>query len=343
MSVLLEQAESLIATRTTYLPTSLRILSIGALETTYAALEGLFTSRKTAQRINDLTTANPGQGRGVIVTGGNAGIGYETAKALAGSGWKVVIGCRSTEKGQKAIQEIQKATGNEHVVFFSLDLGDLASVREFVDRVGDLGWGFSLLINNAGIMDIPYTLDNKQIEGHFSTNHLGHFLLTHLLLPNLKQNTPSRIVNLTSCAHYATNSISYSTVTSNPSSKQSPLGYYSHSKFANILFTKSLAQQLKSTGVVSYSVHPGIIPTDLYAQNKLNYSVMGLWKSLLPTPFDGCSTVLVAALDKKLEGDDTSGAYLAQGRLWKEASGANNEEEAKRLWNWSVDVCGIKC
>lgn len=125
-------------------------------------------------------------------------------------------------------------------------------------------------------------------------------------------------------------------------SKETPLGYYSISKFANILFTKHLSRLLLGSNVVTYAVHPGIIPTTIYDTSYLGTALTVLFRRFLPTARDGTITTLIAALGKEFENEELSGAYIAQGRVWKESKSAGDEEETRRLWDWSMDVCGLK-
>ena len=134
----------------------------------------------------------------MIVTGANAGIGLETAADLAGRGAKVIMACRSVERGEKAAVEARKRSGNEDVVFSQLDLASLESVRQFAERTLREEPQIDVLINNAGVClpEISRTVDGNEI--HFAVNHLGHFLLTNLLLERIKESTTPRIVIVSS-------------------------------------------------------------------------------------------------------------------------------------------------
>jgi len=141
-------------------------------------------------------------GKIFIVTGGNVGCGYETARALVRLGGHVIIGTRNKEKGEKAVESIKKDTGSEKIENMQLDLADLNSVRSFAQEFLKKNLPLHVLINNAGIMMVPFS---KTVDGHenqFGSNHIGHFLLTNLLLDVIIKSAPSRIINLTSGAHY---------------------------------------------------------------------------------------------------------------------------------------------
>lgn len=140
-------------------------------------------------------------GKTVVITGGNTGIGKETAKELAVRGGRVIIACRDTVKSAAAVAEIRTATGNEEVFFKKLDLASVDSIRQFAREIVREENRLDILILNAGVMFTPYMLTKEGFEFQFGVNHLGHFLLTHLLLHRLKESTPSRVVVVSSIAH----------------------------------------------------------------------------------------------------------------------------------------------
>ncbi|KAJ3178252.1 hypothetical protein HDU85_005249 [Gaertneriomyces sp. JEL0708] len=338
MSSILESVEVGIS-KATLLPQFVRVGGVGAAEWTYAAAQGLFTSRKTNERIENLIQTNHDMdtrpNRWAVVTGGNNGIGLETCRALAKGGWGVILGSRTKGRGDAAVEDIKQTTGNQNVECYLLDLVNFDSVKSFASQVQQKNVGVQLLINNAGIMDTPFHLDSaKQIEQQMSTNHLGHFYLTHLLLPLLKSSAPSRIINLSSCAHYGADRIDYESLQNQK--RYNRIGNYGISKLANVLFTKRLAKLLKDTGVKAYSVHPGVIPTGLYAHRRGSSAAMNMFKKVLPNTVDGSYTTLVAALGQEEE----NGSYFAQGRKWREGAGVTEEEEEK-LWDFSLEVCKI--
>ncbi|KAK9409815.1 retinol dehydrogenase 12-like [Crotalus adamanteus] len=169
-------------------------------------------------------------------------------------GAKVILACRDMAKAEKAAHEIRIKTGNQGVIAKKLDLADTKSIREFASNFLKEEKELHILVNNAGVMMCPYSKTADGFEMHFGVNHLGHFLLTFLLIERLKQSAPARIINVASVAHHM-GSIHFNNL-------QSERFYfrglaYSHSKLANILFTRELARHLQGTGVTVNALHPG--------------------------------------------------------------------------------------
>ena len=199
-------------------------------------------------------------GKTAIITGANTGIGLETAVDLAKRGARVILACRSVEKGEAAVQTVKERSGNNDVVFSKLDLVSLQSVSDFCTRILAEERHIDLLINNAGVMMPPYTTTEDGFELQIGVNHLAHFLLTNLLLERLKEAPSARIVNVSSLAHIG-GRINFNDLQSKKS--YSALLAYGQSKLANILFTRSLAKRLKGSNVTTYCLHPGLVRTEL--------------------------------------------------------------------------------
>ena len=200
-------------------------------------------------------------GKTVIITGANTGIGLETAVDLAKRNGRVILACRSVERGEKAAVEVRKRSGNDNVVFRQLDLASLDSVRKFSDKILEEEPRIDILINNAGVMAFPErTLTQDGFEMQFAVNHLGHFLLTNLLLDRIKEAPSARIVILSSSAHQR-GKIDFDNLNSERS--YSPMTVYGTSKLANILFSRSLMKRLEGTRVTANALHPGVIMTEL--------------------------------------------------------------------------------
>ena len=195
-------------------------------------------------------------GKTAIITGANTGIGLETAIDFAKRGCRVILACRSVERGLAAVDEVKKRANSEDVVFVQLDLASLQSVHDFSTKILEEEAHIDLLINNAGVMVPPYTLTKDGFELQFGVNHLGHFLLTNLLLERIKESPSARIVNVSSLVHQW-GKINFDDLKSEHS--YNALGAYSQSKLANVLFTRQLAKHLKGTSVTTYSLHPGVI------------------------------------------------------------------------------------
>ena len=200
-------------------------------------------------------------GKTVIITGANTGIGKETAIDLAKRKAHVVMACRSVERGQKAAAEVRKASGSSSVEFRHLDLSSFSSVRQFAEEVLRDFPQIDVLINNAGIMRCPKWKTVDGFEMQFGVNHLGHFLLTNLLLERIKEAPAARIVNVASLAYKYVQGLNFDDL--NSEEDYSPRIAYCRSKLANILFTQALAKRLVGTKVTTNSLHPGVIWTEL--------------------------------------------------------------------------------
>jgi NAD(P)-dependent dehydrogenase (short-subunit alcohol dehydrogenase family) len=218
-------------------------MAFGHDTTTKEVLEGIDLSGKTA-----------------LVTGASGGLGAETARALASAGAFVTLAVRNVPKGEEVAQSIRDSTGAQ-VDVVELHLDALASVRDCAQ-----GWlashgALNLLINNAGVMACPLARIGEGWESQFATNHLGHFLLTMLLLPALKDGAPARIVNLSSGAHRFSG-VDFDDIHFN-NREYNKFAAYGQSKTANVLFAVELGKRLAGTGVTINAVHPGVIMTDL--------------------------------------------------------------------------------
>ena len=208
-------------------------------------------------------------GKTVIITGANTGIGLETAVDLAKRNARVILACRSVERGETAAVEVRKRSGNDNAVFVQLDLASLDSVREFAAKILEEEPRIDILINNAGVMAIPNrSLTQDGFEMQFGTNHLGHFLLTNLLLDRIKEAPSARIVNVSSSGHQRAR-INFNDL--NLERSYGAFEAYAQSKLANILFTRKLTKELQGTGVTVNAVHPGLIYTNIF-RHYLNLS-----------------------------------------------------------------------
>ena len=197
----------------------------------------------------------------VIITGANTGIGKETAIDLAKRNARVILACRSQEKGKKAEVDVRRESGNNDVHFRQLDLSSFTSIRKFAKEVLEEESRVDILINNAAVAVCPYMKTEDGFETQFGVNHLGHFLLTNLLLDKIKQAPEGRIVNVSSIAHTWCGPLDLDTI--NSEEKYSTLDAYNKSKLANVLFTKQLAKRLEGTNVTTNCLHPGGVDTEL--------------------------------------------------------------------------------
>lgn len=195
-----------------------------------------------------------------VLTGANTGIGRHIAVALAETGTRLVLAGRSRARTEPVLREVERLAGS--VSFVELDLASLASVRRAAAEILELAPAPDLLINNAGLAGFR-GLTADGFELHFGINHLGHFLLTTLLLDAIQRAAPARIVTVASGAHYRAPGIDFAAVRS---ATRSLTGYpeYAVSKLANVLFSDELGRRLEGTGVTTYAVHPGTVATDIW-------------------------------------------------------------------------------
>jgi len=278
-------------------------------------------------------------GKIAIITGANTGIGYETALDFAKRGATVILACRDLKRAQNAADKIIEQTNNNKIEVEHLDLADLDSVREFSKRMNSKLNRLDLLINNAGIMMCPNWRTKQGFEMQFGTNHLGHFLLTNLLLDLLKKTNKSRVVNVSSLAH-TFNDINWQDI--NWDKSYNAIKAYGQSKLANILFTTELAKRLQGTSVTTYSLHPGTVKTELLrnAGEGLTFLVPiflkivhPIWCIISKTSAEGAQTTIHCAVsDDVLE---YSGSYFSDCRRKIPSKNARNEENATKLWNLS--------
>lgn len=239
-------------------------------------------------------------GKVVIITGCNTGIGKETARDLARRGASVYMACRDQVKCEIARQEIIKETENLNVFNRSLDLSSLDSIRRFVAEFKKEEPRLDVLINNAGVMMCPKMLTKDGFEMQLGTNHMGHFLLTNLLLDQLKKAAPSRIINLSSLAHIG-GKLNKEDLNSDQS--YNDVMAYCQSKLANVLFTRELAKRLEGSQVTVNCLHPGAVNTDLLRH--VNPILRTIATPFLPyffkTPKSGAQTSIRLAVDPELE------------------------------------------
>ncbi|XP_032222184.1 retinol dehydrogenase 11 [Nematostella vectensis] len=278
-------------------------------------------------------------GKTVVVTGANTGIGKETALDLAARGARVIMACRNLDKGKAALREIQERTGSQKVVLEYLDLASLRSVREFAKRVTEKESRLDVLINNAGVMWCPFSRTEDGFEMQFGVNHLGHFLLTNLLLDLLKKSAPSRIVTVSSLAHILVSGISDEW---NEESMYNRMYSYSYSKLANVLFTRELANRLEGTGVNAYVLHPGSIRTELQRDVPLFDFIFDMldYFKVMPMMFksvrQGAQTTICCAVSE--EHAHETGLYYSDCAVKEPSKAAQDDEAAKRLWKKSLEL-----
>lgn len=286
-------------------------------------------------------------GKTAIVTGCNTGIGKETVLDFYKRGAKVIMACRSIDKAEKAKSDIEESCktlpekGN--ILIEKCDLSSLKSVREFSKKILDTEPQINILVNNAGVMMCPKSFTEDGFEMQFGTNHLAHFLLTLLLLPRIRHSTPARIVTVSSRAH-----IRYDIFFDDLNYQQRPYNAgeaYSQSKLANVLFSRELANKLKShniEGINTYCLHPGVIKTDLGRHlDKVFFRgarrIIGvIFHPFMKTPELGAQTNIYCSLDEKCANE--TGLYYSDCAVTTPNQKAFNEEYAMKLWKMSEEL-----
>ncbi|XP_067900645.1 retinol dehydrogenase 13-like isoform X2 [Heterodontus francisci] len=283
-------------------------------------------------------------GKTIIITGANTGIGKETAKELARRGGRIIMACRDMEKCEAAAREIRGETLSHNVYARHLNLASLKSVREFAKKVTEEEENINVLINNAAIMRCPHWKTEDGFEMQLGVNHLGHFLLTNLLLEKLKNSGNGRVINVSSLAHKV-GQIDFNDLNWEKK-KYDTKAAYCQSKLANILFTKELAKRLHGSGVTVNAVHPGVTNTELgrhTGMHKSNFSSTMLgpfFLFLVKTPRLGAESSIYLAVAEELEG--ISGKYFDVMKQKDPAPQALDDETARRLWEMSAKLVGLK-
>ncbi|BDT85411.1 oxidoreductase [Nocardia cyriacigeorgica] len=275
-------------------------------------------------------------GRTFVVTGANGGLGVETTKVLASKGATVVMACRNTAKAQEIADGID---GDVKVA--PLDLADLGSVREFADNCGE----FDVLINNAGLMNVPFTRTKDGFETQFGVNHLGHFALTGLVLDRIRD----RVVSLASIAHKQTPKLWIDDLNYENRRYQRNLAY-AQSKLANLMFARELQHRLEEAGSAkrSYGVHPGVSATDLFARTEtpLDRISKPFIRLIGHAPAKAAHSTLFAATEPDADPNTYWGPtrlFQSQGPVEPSPSTklSKNRELQRRLWEESERFTGI--
>ena len=284
--------------------------------------------------------------KNVIITGANSGLGYETAKKIAGDhDFRVILACRNEEKAVRAKADIISATGNGQIVPMKLDTSSLVSVRAFADAFIDRYGTVDVLINNAGISPMRDSgLTEEGFEVVFATNYLGHFLLTQLLLPHFNAN--GRIINVTSDMHNPPGDIEWKGVEYLAHDALNDRQRYSYSKLCMIYFTHKLAEILKEQGssVTVNSFNPGFMATTNFSGGHMDKARALMVKATMPDRYGDLETSSDAlariATDPQFRG--VSGLYYDRSTDTRGSSDLSYvKENQEELWQKSLAYCGI--
>ncbi|MBC8197750.1 MAG: SDR family NAD(P)-dependent oxidoreductase [Candidatus Marinimicrobia bacterium] len=289
----------------------------------------------TINQINDLN------GKTVIVTGANSGIGFESAKVLASKGARVYFACRNEFWGNYAKNKVKLEFQHSDVHFLKLDLADLSSIHDFVDNFTSENSQLDILVNNAGIMMCPKMYTKDGFEMQIGTNHFGHFTLTNLLMGLISKTPKSRVVTVSSLYHRL-GKINFEDI--NSGRKYHPVKAYQQSKLANLLFTFELDLKLKENNIDTISVasHPGWTATNL---QKYKFSFKMLSPFIAQKPEMGALPTLFAATDNSIKGGDFIGPKILEiwGSPQKVDSSKKSKDKftAKKLWELSETLTKI--
>jgi NAD(P)-dependent dehydrogenase (short-subunit alcohol dehydrogenase family) len=282
-------------------------------------------------------------GRTAVVTGANSGIGFHTARHLAGHGARVVLACRNTDAARAAAAKIR---GTTQVA--ELDLASLESVRRFAESVDH---PVDLLVNNAGVMTPPrYRESTDGFELQYATNHLGHVALTARLLPRLLAAPAPRVVAVSSVAHHGGDD---SVLEANPEATYKPNPAYGNTKLANLLFARELQRRAAAAGsrLTATAAHPGVAATNLVASRDglgaiapIRWTAPIWTKVIFQSALNGARPVLYAATDAapgSYSGNSWFGEWRGPVGPAKLSRWAQDDELAARLWEKSLDEAGV--
>jgi NAD(P)-dependent dehydrogenase (short-subunit alcohol dehydrogenase family) len=276
------------------------------------------------------------QGKIVLITGGNTGIGKATAIGLGKRGARVVFTARDPGKGEAAAHEIRAETGAE-VTSMLLDLGSFASIEAFAADFRERFAELHVLVNNAGLILTERAETAEGFEATLGVNHLGHFLLTELVLDRLRASAPARIVVVSSAAHYRSRGLDFEDLGARR--RYGSYRVYADSKLANLYFVSELARRLRGTGVTVNAVHPGVVASDFAADGDTQGLLRWFYrvaKPLLRTPEEGAETTLYVATAPEL--GEVTGEYFANCRRARPSRVARDDQAARRLWQVSADL-----
>lgn len=293
-----------------------------------------------------------GNGKVVVITGASTGLGLEATRVMAQRGAEVIMGVRDMEKGKRNADKIRAQNPDAKLTLLPLDLASLTSVKAFAEEFKKLGKPLHILMLNAGIMATRFHLSADGYEGQWATNHLGHFLLTQLLLDPLRATAKqqqqqagaggARIVVLSSLAHFTAYPEGLRVV-----GLQTPLGYdawqaYGQSKLCNVLFTRALNERVQGQGVTAVCCHPGGINTELARDMAIPVALRKL-AFLLFTPFlksvpQGAATQMYCATSPDVVG----GEYYADSNLQPSSQLAHSRVLGEKLWQISDEICRTK-
>ncbi len=265
------------------------------------------------------------EGKVAIVTGANSGMGMATTAALSDMGARVIMLCRNEERGEKALSELMKKAGRS-LELIICDLGDYDSIRRFVKQVKSEYERIDILVNNAGFISLDRQETKEGLERQFGINHIGHFLLTELLL--CKMGKGSRIVIVASGAH-KTGRIHFEDI--NLTHGFNVIKAYSQSKLANVLYTRELARRTRKRGITVNCCHPGAVATNIGIDRDTGFgkTITGILKPFFQTPEQGARTAIFLATDDSVK--NISGEYFYKCKVANSTKRSKDMRLARKL------------
>ena len=279
----------------------------------------------------------PIEGSVCMVTGATSGIGNATARRLAQQGATVVVVGRSMEKSAATVRQIERQTGNSSVEFMLADLSSQHDIRQLAEGFKRRYRRLDVLVNNAGAMMFSRQESVDGIEMTLALNHLSYFLLTNLLLETLKSGAPSRIINVSSSAHHRAE-IDFEDLEN--LKRYGGFQTYARSKLENLLFTYELAKRLEGTGVSVNALHPGLVATNLMANNGAIGRVMKVLLGLRGMSVEeGAQTSIYLASSPEVEG--ITGQYFVKQKAVQSSQASYDKSAARRLWQVSAELTGL--
>jgi retinol dehydrogenase-12 len=274
------------------------------------------------------------RGHVYLITGANTGIGRATATALARRGGHVLLACRSPERARPTVDQIKQETNNDDVELIDLDLSSFASIRAAAAAFLARDLPLHVLINNAGLAARGLTADGFELV--FGVNHLGHFLLTNLLLERLRASGPARVVTVASTAHYQARRLDFEAVRK-PTKTISAVPEYEVSKLANVLFSAELARRTAGTGLTTYSLHPGVIASEIW--RRLPWPFRPIALSFMKSVEEGARTSIDCATNPARAAE--SGLYYDDCKPKTPSRLAQDAALARKLWEESARWTGV--
>ncbi|MDN3688475.1 SDR family NAD(P)-dependent oxidoreductase [Cyclobacterium jeungdonense] len=268
----------------------------------------------------------------LAITGATSGIGAEKAKALAPKCSRVFLLVRNEEKAKELVHSIDPSGSKDKFTIIYCDLADLKSVAAAAKTLNEATDTLDLLINNAGGIFPEKTLTEDGHELTFSANHLGHFLLTQLLMPLLINGAGGRVISVSSEAHKGA---SVDRKDLELIRNFSSFKAYANAKLYNILFTKSLAEKYADKKLEAYALHPGVVNTGFGNQSKGIFKILlSLFKPLMISPAKGAETGIFLATTAKVPGKN--GDYFKKSKVASVSSSARSKKLRDQLWEYSM-------